>query len=212
MERLGQRGNENIWKKKKKEKKHRGEKEFHSAGHEWTSYKSLQATHTHSHLPSLQPSSPSALSPVASLSSLRLCPPSLFVVLSLISFRGIRQRHLLTNTQIPGETIFFLHEQRLAQGPSSCTLFGDQLFTTKALLSPCINYYAYSTVMYLQINLKQDKHEKDESKTKQIDQLIKCRKVLTWWYQEIPLVICTRLYFSKLRNCCFYNNHQIKFY
>lgn len=67
---------------------------------EWMEFTRASPSNTHTlfHLISLQPSSPSALSPAASLSSLRLGPPFLFVVLSLISFRGIRQRHLLTNS------------------------------------------------------------------------------------------------------------------
>lgn len=55
-------------------------------------HRRLLNQHTHTPLPPLQPSYPSTPTFAASLSSHRLSPSFLFVVLSLISFRGIRQQ------------------------------------------------------------------------------------------------------------------------
>lgn len=125
-------------KKKKKTGNQTGrvrEKEFHSDGHEWTSQRTSKAAHTyiiahtHPHLPMLQPSSPSAPSLAAfSLSSLHLSPLSLFVVLSLISFRGIRQQpppNPHTHTNPEGKKKVFTHA---AVSTSSTLLhsFGEQ--------------------------------------------------------------------------------------
>lgn len=71
---------ENV-KENRKSRERERKNSIDSAGHEWSSQKT-PLTNTHLPPPSL----------TASLSSIRLSPPFLFVLLSLISFRGIRQQ------------------------------------------------------------------------------------------------------------------------